>query len=177
MNSRIGLSQWALVVAVGAAAYILASQTSFPDEAAEGETSLVSEVSARPLATAAEPAATPAPAEAPALPRREAIATDGGEDAFGPVQWIRPPAPPPVINLPPPAPTAPPLPFRFVGVIEDKSGPPAAFLAKGEALHIVRVGDVVENTYRVESFSPSRIVLTYLPLGQEQSLSPAGGNP
>ncbi len=78
-------------------------------------------------------------------------------------------------SAPPPA--APPLPFAFVGMLEQSSARPTAFLAKGEALYIVAVGDVIDGTYRVESLSPNQIVVTYLPLNQRQTLSPAGGQP
>jgi len=59
-------------------------------------------------------------------------------------------------------------------MIEQKTDQPTAFLAKGDALHIVKVGDVVDSVYRVESLSPTQIVVTYLPLNQRQSLSVDG---
>jgi hypothetical protein len=75
----------------------------------------------------------------------------------------------------PPPPVAPALPFRFAGLIEQGVDRPTAFLAKGEALHVVRVGDIVDRTYRIESIAPAQIVLTYLPLQQQQTLSTTGG--
>lgn len=62
-------------------------------------------------------------------------------------------------------------------MLEQKSDRPTAFLAKGEALHVVRVGDVIDNMYRIESLSPAQVVLTYLPLAQRQTLSVVGGQP
>jgi hypothetical protein len=59
--------------------------------------------------------------------------------------------------------------------LEQKSDRPTAFLAKGEALHVVQAGDVVDNTYRIESLSPTQIVVTYLPLNQQQALIVDGG--
>jgi len=59
-------------------------------------------------------------------------------------------------------------------MMERKTDRPTAFLAKGDALHIVKVGDVVDSVYRVESLSPTQIVVTYLPLNQRQSLSVDG---
>jgi len=89
-----------------------------------------------------------------------------------------PPPPAPVVALPPPPPppppTAPPLPYSFVGMLEDKSRP-QAFLARGEVLNIVKVGDVIDNSYRVEALSASQVVLTYLPLNQTQTLSVSQG--
>jgi hypothetical protein len=78
---------------------------------------------------------------------------------------------------PPSPPTAPPLPFSFVGLLEQKSGKPTAFLAKGEALVVAGVGDVIDGTYRVESLSPTGVVVTYLPLSQRQTVGPSGGTP
>jgi len=91
---------------------------------------------------------------------------------------IPPPAPAPVVAVvaeAPPPPTAPPVPFRFVGLLEEKASKPAAFIAKGDALYVVRVGDVVENTYRVESFNSAQVVVTYLPLQQRQTIEVTGG--
>jgi len=59
-------------------------------------------------------------------------------------------------------------------MLEDKSRP-QAFLARGEVLNIVKVGDVIDNSYRVESLSASQVVLTYLPLNQMQTLSVSQG--
>ena len=80
-----------------------------------------------------------------------------------------------VVAEAPPPPTAPPVPFRFVGLLEEKASKPAAFIAKGDALYVVRVGDVVENTYRVESFNSAQVVVTYLPLQQRQTIEVTGG--
>jgi len=67
------------------------------------------------------------------------------------------------------------VPFKFIGQIEDKSAKPAAFITKGDALFVVHVGDVVENTYRVESFNAAQVVVTYLPLQQRQTIDVSGG--
>lgn len=134
-------------------------------------------------------ATRPAPVASTAAPSRdvsplgrERIAADGGGDAFRTATWTPPPAPPPpaappLPPPPPPPPTAPPLPFTFVGLLEQKASRPTAFLAKGEALVVAAVGDVIDGTYRVESLSPAGIVVTYLPLNQRQSLGPTGGTP
>ena len=67
------------------------------------------------------------------------------------------------------------MPFKFIGQIEDKAAKPAAFITKGDALFVVHVGDVVENTYRVESFNAAHVVVTYLPLQQRQTIEVSGG--
>ncbi len=117
-----------------------------------------------------------------AAPVREPIRVGAPGDAFSPTSWTPPPPPPPppapVVVAPPPPPppppTAPPLPYSFVGMLEDKSRP-QAFLARGEVLNIVKVGDVIDNSYRVEALSASQVVLTYLPLNQTQTLSVSQG--
>ena len=69
------------------------------------------------------------------------------------------------------------MPFSFVGMVEQGAGKPQAFLAKGDSLLIVASGDVIENsTYRVDTLSPTSVVLTYLPLGKQQTLSVSGAN-
>ena len=122
-----------------------------------------------------------APAARPALPViRERIPTEGAGDAFRSAAWTPPPPPPPPPAPPPPPPpppSAPPLPFSFVGLLEQRSSKPTAFLAKGEALVIAGVGDVIDGTYRVESLSPTGVVVTYLPLNQRQTVGPSGGTP
>lgn len=107
-------------------------------------------------------------------PVREKIDEDTGKNLFAPVSWL-PPAPPPppqkVVAAPPPQ--APPLPFRFVGMLEDATRP-SAFLARGEALLIVQAGDTVDASYRVDAVSPTEIALTYLPLNQRQRIRISG---
>lgn len=99
-----------------------------------------------------------------AMPRPASAGMEAGGDLF-PVRSFRPPPPPPAVERP----TAPPLPYRHGGLLED-GGPPAAFLAEGDRLHVVRVGDVVDGRYRVSAVQRGRIDLVYLPLNQTQSL-------
>ena len=126
-------------------------------------------------------AAAPAAPGAPDLPTREKIDQSASKDPFAARGWLPPPPPPapapvvPVVAEAAPAPVAPPVPFKFVGLIEEKAAKPAAFIAKGDALFVVHVGDVVENTYRVESFNSAQVVVTYLPLQQRQTIEVTGG--
>jgi hypothetical protein len=76
-------------------------------------------------------------------------------------------APPPP---PPPPPQAPPLPFAIMGkLIED--GKVVAFLMRNDEPYIVRRGDVIDGTYRVEELSETSLTFTYLPLDSRQSLA------
>ncbi len=83
--------------------------------------------------------------------------------------------PPPVIvqALPPPAPVAPPLPYRVLGSIQGSrigDGAPMVFLSDRGNTLAVRAGDEIDKTYRVERISADRIEFTYLPLKTPQSL-------
>ncbi|MOA58148.1 hypothetical protein D3C78_1824860 [compost metagenome] len=68
------------------------------------------------------------------------------------------------------APTAPALPFQFVGRLGDRDDL-QVFLQSGEKLYVVRQGDVIDNTYRLDRVSANELDLVYLPLHQSQTLS------
>jgi hypothetical protein len=70
------------------------------------------------------------------------------------------------------------LPFTFVGMVERGADRPQAYLAKGDALLVVAVGDVIDNnTYRVDALATTGVVLTYLPLNKQQTVNVPGGPP
>lgn len=101
-------------------------------------------------------------------------------DLFASLNWAPPPPPPAPAAPPAPpprpaAPVTPPLPFTFVGMLERGAARPEAFLAKGEALLVVSAGDLLDNnTYRVDTLTANEIVMTYLPLNIQQTLSVPG---
>lgn len=133
------------------------------DDAGEGD--------ARPArkASRARPAAIPATP----LGERRLAARPSAEGAPGelfPARSFLPPPPPPVETKP----TAPPLPYRYGGALED-GGPLAAFLLERDEVRAVRTGDVLDGRYRVTAVSRQRIDFLYLPLNETQSLST--GNP
>jgi hypothetical protein len=68
------------------------------------------------------------------------------------------------------------MPYTFVGMVERGADRPQAFLARGDTLVVVGVGDVIENTYRVDSLSAKAVVLTYLPIGKQQTIPVPGGS-
>lgn len=73
----------------------------------------------------------------------------------------------PAIPILPPKPTAPALPFTYIGkVIEE--GKPTVFVAKQMHHYLLKGGEVIEATYRVDKVEISRVVFTYLPLETEQ---------
>lgn len=67
-------------------------------------------------------------------------------------------------------PSAPPLPFHFIGKLEDHSRL-QVFLQEGEQVHVVRVGDVIGGTYKVQRITQEQMTLLYLPLKISQSLA------
>ena len=101
--------------------------------------------------------------------RRGANAPDTG-NVFESKSWyVPPPPPPPAKPLPPPPPSAPPVPFTYLGRYDD-SAKPVIFLVRGDRVLLVRAGDVIEGTYRVDGIAGSALGLTYLPLNIRQSL-------
>jgi hypothetical protein len=44
------------------------------------------------------------------------------------------------------------------------------YLARGEQTFIVREGSALDGLYRVDRIAPPSLALTYLPLGQSQTL-------
>lgn len=129
------------------------------------------------VAASAAASGPTAAASGPAAAASRAVPSGDGQ-AFARLSWLPPPPPPAAPPPPPPAPapTAPPLPFTFVGMVEDGMGKPQAFLAKGDILLVVTVGQLLENnTYRVDSFDANQVVITYLPLTTKQTIDVSGG--
>ncbi|HXX12815.1 MAG TPA: hypothetical protein VEK05_14965 [Burkholderiales bacterium] len=122
-----------------------------------------------------------APEQAPALDLgklRRRPSTDPDSEAFGPRSFR--PAPPKAPKgtaasavaaaaPPPPPPQAPPLPFAYVGrLVEDHDT--TVFLAQGERNLVVKPGETIDNTYKLEEVGERALVITYLPLSQRQTL-------
>ncbi len=78
-------------------------------------------------------------------------------------------------NLPPPPPQAPPLPFTYLGKMIDGEQT-TVFLTRQDRNYVVRLGDTLDGSYRVAKIEDEGLVLTYLPLGAEQTL-PFGATP
>lgn len=93
---------------------------------------------------------------------------DGPAALFASHNWT--PPPPPAKPLPAPLPTAPPVPFTYLGKLKD-DGEWQVFLGQGDTTWIVRKNDLVNKLYQVVDIGPSSLTLLYLPLGQPQSLT------
>lgn len=80
------------------------------------------------------------------------------------------PPPPPPVAMAPAEPQAPPLPFHYVGAIDDAEGK-AVFLLEGTQVRLARQGEEIAGRYRVERITPSAVEFTYLPLKKIQTLN------
>lgn len=122
------------------------------------------------VVTAARDAAPPAGATRPnspeslQLPERRGLARARGELFAAP-----PPAPAPAAVVAP-APVAPPLPYRFAGVVL-RGAESEVLLSKGDLVFPVKIGDTLDGTYRVESIGADGIELLYLPLGTRDRIA------
>jgi hypothetical protein len=105
--------------------------------------------------------------------RREPRIAELG-NAFETKSWYvpppPPPPPPPAPPPPPPKPTAPPLPFTYLGKYQDGAAP-IIFLVRGDRILTVKEGDTIEGTYRVDSIVGASLGLTYLPLNIKQKIN------
>jgi hypothetical protein len=95
-------------------------------------------------------------------------------DLFAVQSWYVAPPPAPIMaaapSAPPAKPKAPPLPFKFIGKLDD-SQQLQVFLLRGEQVLVVREGDLIDKTYKVQRIDAERMTLVYLPLDIAQSLA------
>ncbi len=93
--------------------------------------------------------------------------------------YVAPPPPPPAPvqpSGPPPAPIAPPLPFTFVGSYALQGDKATYFIARGDRIYDVKIGDAVDSDYTVVGADDSSMIFNYKPLNARQSLA-LGGTP
>lgn len=90
---------------------------------------------------------------------------------FAGKSWYVPPPAPPVRPTAPAPPTAPPLPFSYLGRLQEAPGRVTVFLARGDKVYTVRLGDVIDDAYQVDALANGQLTLTYLPLNVRQSLA------
>ncbi|HSC05409.1 MAG TPA: hypothetical protein VLD59_01130 [Steroidobacteraceae bacterium] len=108
------------------------------------------------------------------LNRQSAVESDDGLFLVRAPQVPPPPAIPAqaVIQVPPvpPKPVAPPLPFKYLGLMVDR-GQLIVFVGRGDDLLSLRQGDVIANQYRVDEAGETSITFTFLPLDERQVLT------
>lgn len=84
---------------------------------------------------------------------------------FASKSWFVP-SPPPKAAVP----TAPPLPFVYIGKLAEEGQKVIIILSKQNRSYQVREGDVLDNIYRVDEVRPPVLTLTYLPLDIKQTI-------
>jgi len=125
---------------------------------------------AMPATASALPAGGPVRLELLARQRDLGEPGEGG-DAFGAKTWVvapppPPPPPPPVIEPP----KAPPLPFRFMGQVDEGNGHRVFFLLRGTEMISASVGENIDNSYLLERADGGSLRFIYLPLRETQLL-------
>lgn len=86
-------------------------------------------------------------------------------DPFRNKSWYVAPPPPP-----PPKPTAPPLPFQYLGKLIE-GGETRVFLSYQGTHLIAKVGDVINGKYSVEEVTGNSMTFVYQPLKETQVLA------
>jgi hypothetical protein len=71
----------------------------------------------------------------------------------------------------PPAPTAPPLPFTYIGRFQEEGQPMVYYLERGADVLVVAAGQQIDNNYRLEAAANGQLQFTYVPLDARQVLS------
>lgn len=113
---------------------------------------------------AAAPLSFPDPTTADAVAQAETI------DPFRNKNWVVTPPPPP-----PAKPTAPPLPFQYLGKVIEDGGVRVFLNHQGNNL-IVKAGDVINGIYTVVDIAGSKMTFLYQPLKEKQALSIGADN-
>lgn len=86
--------------------------------------------------------------------------------------WAPPPPPPsapPAVIQPSSAPSAPPLPFTYLGK-KREDGKWEVYLSRGDQTIIAHEQSVIDKNYHVSSITPPTLLITYVPLNQAQSM-------
>lgn len=119
----------------------------------------------RPVATSSVVAQEPAENTAPTAAEETARQS---HNPFAVRTWE--PPKPKAEPAPPPPPQAPPLPFRFIGKVQDSDTGTAFMLQQGERIVAVKEGDEIDGTYKVEGYRNGQLEFLYRPLQIRQSL-------
>jgi hypothetical protein len=95
---------------------------------------------------------------------------------FAPRSWYvaPPPPPPPPPPGPPPPPSAPPLPFSFIGSYAAQGDQVTYFLARGDRIYDVRLGDAVDMDYTLVAIDEGNLIFNFRPMNARQTLAIGG---
>ena len=169
---RWGLYSVALALAIGAALWV----------ERDNEDAAVVSIAHAQQASPETPAGSPADVPTDEARQHSVLGIDAlptrsyngaNTDPFSPRSWkqmaaeaARRDAP----HRPPPVPQPPPLPFTYMGkLVEGKVT--TVFLTNDDQNYIARLGETLDDDYRVEEISENGMVLTYLPLKRRQQLA------
>lgn len=86
---------------------------------------------------------------------------------FAAHEWLPPPPKP----QPPPPPEAPPLPYTYVGSMQDVPGGDAVILMQQKKMLLPKLGSNVTTQWRVDREDMQAVYFTYLPLNKTVVLS------
>ena len=178
MNSKTR-SKVLIGIAVAVAAYVVLTPAEVQTiDAAHSDRTATTHREAR---TAVSPTRNAARALSLLAHRVSGAAASGA--LFATQSWYAPPPPPPpppsattVQSLTPPTPTAPPLPFAYMGTFTPDGANPVFFLTQGDRVYDVRIGETLDNVYSVDGVNNGQLLLTYKPLNIKQQLA-VGGSP
>jgi hypothetical protein len=98
------------------------------------------------------------------------------QDLFKGHAWYVPPPPPKPVQVkvePPPPPVAPPVPFFYIGELEQAPQATQVFLTANNKVLSVMVGKNVDTLWRLDKEDANTLTFTYLPLGLTKVLSKA----
>lgn len=142
-----------------------------PAKSGHGQMRKISAASSRPMGTA-KPYMTTQRVEFERLlqQRRQPNSKKKVGNVFNTLSWYEPPPPPP--PLPPQEPSAPPLPFTYLGQYKGTgTSATVIILANADRVYTVSEGDVIDGTYSVGAITSGQLELTYLPLKIKQTLN------
>jgi hypothetical protein len=168
--ARLRNSVAAGIVATGAAICVLLPLTPGFAQTLEDAEIAAMDAETSSASAAQTPSAVNGGAVSLQIPQREE-GDHRARNIFAAQSWVRPPPPPPPAAPPPPPPppTAPPLPFVYVGSFQ-QDATTVYYLVRGDRAYDVKIGDLIDNTYRVDGIRNDQLMFTYLPLDERQLL-------
>jgi len=156
-----------------------ATKESAPRKAAQEQLSQRDTLANNPSSQSAIKVAEEAVSVLPDLKQKHLFVEDKAkktQDLFRGHAWYVPPPPPkpvPVKVEPPPPPAAPPVPFFYMGKLEQAPQATQVFLTANNKVLSVMVGKNVDTLWRLDKEEANTLTFTYLPLGLTKVLSKA----
>jgi hypothetical protein len=155
------------------------SKESSPRKAAQEHRSQLASMANNPPSQSVFKVAEEAISVLPDLTQKHLFVEDKAkkmQDLFKGHAWYVPPPPPkpvPVKVEPPPPPAAPPVPFFYMGKLEQAPQATQVFLTGNNKVLSVTVGKNVDTLWRLDKEDANTLTFTYLPLGLIKTLSKA----